>query len=289
MPGLSRTFAALAMRARPGPRPLASYDFTSGVLPPGVTFARASLGSYCSSAGQIAAAPIDAPRFDHDRQTHAPLGLLIEPAATNLLLQSAAFDSAAWTKIAVTVSASQTAAPDGSLLHGLDVGDGYILQDAPSIAGQSYTSSVWLKANQPCTLGFRKLTTNNLASIPIAVGTDWVRFQANGLANAATARFLIDCRSVYSYGAAGLTLYIWRPQLERGSPATSEIQTAGAAVTRAADILSVTPHQGVFDIRLTYGDDTTQDLIATPLSAGWSPSPANRHLKRLDVYAAGSL
>ena len=58
-------------------------------------------------------APANQPRFDHDPVTRAPLGLLIEGAATNLLWHSQDFPQTSWVKSNVGVVGGQ-AAPDGS-------------------------------------------------------------------------------------------------------------------------------------------------------------------------------
>jgi hypothetical protein len=63
-------------------------DFTLGTLDPKVTFTRTTTATYVNSAGLIAAAAIDAPRFDYNPVTLAPKGLLVEEQRTNLLLNS---------------------------------------------------------------------------------------------------------------------------------------------------------------------------------------------------------
>jgi len=54
-----------------------------------VTFTRASSGTFVDSAGVIQTAATNAPRFDHNPTTGESLGLLVEEARTNLLLNSA--------------------------------------------------------------------------------------------------------------------------------------------------------------------------------------------------------
>ena len=61
-----------------------------GTLDPLITFTRASTGTYFDSTGTMQTAPTNAPRWDYNPVTLALRGLLLEPAATNLLLNSAA-------------------------------------------------------------------------------------------------------------------------------------------------------------------------------------------------------
>jgi hypothetical protein len=58
-------------------------------LDPRVTFTRASEGTYFDDEGVMQTADDDEARFDHDPATGESLGLLIEEARTNLLLNSA--------------------------------------------------------------------------------------------------------------------------------------------------------------------------------------------------------
>ena len=67
-----------------------------------ITFTRASTGTYVDSNGVIQTAAIDTPRFDHDPVTNASLGLLLEEARTNLVLNSAALSTQSVT-VAATV------------------------------------------------------------------------------------------------------------------------------------------------------------------------------------------
>ena len=54
-----------------------------------ITFTRASSGTYVGSDGLIKTATTNEPRFDHNPTTGESLGLLVEEARTNLLLNSA--------------------------------------------------------------------------------------------------------------------------------------------------------------------------------------------------------
>lgn len=63
--------------------PALTLNFLNGVLPPGLTFTRASTATYIGSDGLLKTAAANEPRFDYDPVTLACKGLLIEGARTN--------------------------------------------------------------------------------------------------------------------------------------------------------------------------------------------------------------
>ncbi len=64
-------------------------DYTRHLQDTRATLTRASAGWYYNSAGALVEAAINESRFDHNPATLRPRGLRIEPASTNLLLNSA--------------------------------------------------------------------------------------------------------------------------------------------------------------------------------------------------------
>jgi len=66
-----------------------------------VTFTRASSGTFVDSAGTLQIAATDVPRFDHNPTTGESLGLLVEEARTNLLLNSGTLSTQSATVTAV--------------------------------------------------------------------------------------------------------------------------------------------------------------------------------------------
>ena len=72
-------------------------DFTTGALPDGVSFTRAGSATYFDAAGVLQTALADVPRFDHNPVSGALRGLLVEPSATNRLLNSGFAGGAAGT------------------------------------------------------------------------------------------------------------------------------------------------------------------------------------------------
>lgn len=72
-----------------GPQPSLILDFAgTGTLDSRVTFTRSSTATYTNSSGVLTLAAINAPRFDYNPTTLQALGLFIEEAKTNILLNS---------------------------------------------------------------------------------------------------------------------------------------------------------------------------------------------------------
>lgn len=69
-----------------GPTPAQSYNFTTGTMPSGINFSRASAGDYIDQNGNWATAPADTPRYDWT--LGEPLLLIEAEARTNYLLNS---------------------------------------------------------------------------------------------------------------------------------------------------------------------------------------------------------
>lgn len=285
MLGLSRSY--YAQRARSQPSLPALYDFTQGSLPGGVAFSRSSDGYYVNAAGDRALATAGQARLDHDPSNLTARGLLLEPSGSNLLHWNQDLSTSDWTRSAFSPSAQTTTAPDGSTLSGWDFGNGYFYQDVNSTDGTQHTVSVWLKANQACSLGLRNLTFSSAGNVTISVTTQWQRFQVTNTV-ASTARFLVDGRSSDGFGASGLVVYVWMPQIEEGATASSEIATTSSSGTRAADVAGLSRHSGTFDVAVTDENDSVTQLAAEPLSPGWWPALGLKHVKSIQVFDPGT-
>ena len=124
-----------------------------GALPAGLTFTRASTGTYFDSSGTMQTAAINAPRWDYDPVTHALRGVLIEEQRTNTLWPSLIPGGAAWAAIgATTVTANAVIAPDGTTTAGLVAANttasdvrGVINAIAPGTNGTTVTLSAFVK------------------------------------------------------------------------------------------------------------------------------------------------
>lgn len=111
-------------------------------IPSGFTFGRASAQTYLAADGLIKSAASGVPAFEFDAAGNA-LGLLFEPAATNLALYSADMSNAAWVGNQTTRTSLQ-AAPDGTNSAQLlteTSGTAYYKQTVAISAGQCVTFS----------------------------------------------------------------------------------------------------------------------------------------------------
>jgi hypothetical protein len=245
-----------------------------------ITFSRSSIGTYVDENGIIQTATADTPRFDHDPTTGESLGLLIEESRTNLLIRSQEFDNSYWTLFPVgdtTVSPDAVTSPDGTLtadklVEGTSTGRHYIEKLLYPGASTTYTFSVYVKAAGRTQVviypnaqtGFTKYVTFNLSTGVVVVenGTnitgniqrlsnEWFRVSITtvsgvnsqyspiiGLTNNTGPTYTESAASYTGDGTSGI--YIWGAQLEAGSFPTSYIPTTGTALTRNADVASIT-------------------------------------------------
>jgi len=236
-----------------------------------ITFTRASSATYVDSNRLIKTAATNEPRFDHNPVTGESLGLLIEEQRTNLLLYSEQLDNASWTPTNVTVATNATTSPGGdataeSFLETTANGIHGIIQSVTTTSTR-HTFTFFIKANGrtrfiiggSSSLGgsigagiFFDLSTNSyvsgaasgaIASVQV-LSNDWKRISYTWDANAATGNlgiYLVDSGTNYSYvGDVSKGIFLWGAQLEAGAFPTSYIPTTTAAVTRAADVASIT-------------------------------------------------
>ena len=181
---------------------------------------------------------------------------------TNLVLQSQNFENAAWTKTAVTATASGATAPDSTstAITILETVANSAHNFAPTTAlttssGALYTISVYVKANGRnfcavyegasakgkffnITAGGGGSVLGNLIGAPVSatltyVGNDWYRASIVVTAGAAASPsvYLSTDGTTFSYtGNASLGIFAWGMQLEFGSTANTYIPTTTTAV-----------------------------------------------------------
>jgi prepilin-type N-terminal cleavage/methylation domain-containing protein len=243
-----------------------------------ISFARNSTGTYIGEDGLIKTAAANEARFDHNPTTGESLGLLVEEARTNLLTYSEQFDNASWTKTGLLAFGSgstlnATVAPDGQttadlLTENSSTSEHRVETAAISwVANTTYTLTIFAKANGRTRMdvfgvGGGNFTGGRNASFNLSTGaviaTDgvvasiearanaWYRIRMTFTASAAPSasqlfiRFL-DNSNNFSYTGDGTSgIFLWGAQLEAGAFPTSYILTTTAAVTRSADVASIT-------------------------------------------------
>ena len=129
------------------PKNVANIDLSlTSSLPAWMTLTRVSTKTYIGSDGLIKTAASGAPAFEYNSQG-IPIGLSIEPAATNICLYSQDYTAAAWVNGGVTITDGQVA-PDGNSTASLVTETNTspnVKQTVSITAGQLVTRSLFLK------------------------------------------------------------------------------------------------------------------------------------------------
>jgi hypothetical protein len=242
-------------------------DLTSFLGASGGTFSRASIGTYFDSSGTLQTASSGTPRFDHDPVTHAPKGILIEEARTNVLLNSGAdtgWVAGGTTPPTVANSLVIDGIPCASVTFTNTMASGYLgaragrtglggAGYASALNGQQYTPSIWIRLSRALIggesfvvyyTGGYGLPGKTVNSSSTSFFGTWARMT---LASFTMPGSTVEYPVVYLNSVASdLTVYMARGQFEAGSFPTSYIPTTTAAVTRAADNLTVPTTGGWF-------------------------------------------
>ena len=249
-------------------QPTLSLDFTTAVLDPTVTFARTgATATRVNSSGLIESVAADTARFDYDPITLVCKGLLIEEQRTNLLTYSEQFNDASWTKSNATVTADATTSPDGTgnadKIVEAATNTTHLVSQSPTLSGTRHSFSIFAKAGEREWL--RLVCGNGAAYVNVTTGVfgivtagtvsftadsitnfgaGWYRVQVSftAVAGATTVAYrLANADGGQTYLGDGTSgLYLWGAQLEAGAFATSYIPTTSAALTRNADVATIT-------------------------------------------------
>lgn len=246
--------------------PRLALDFTTGVLDSRVTFTRATSASnpatYIDSTGVIVSATNNQPRFDYDPATLVCKGLLIEESRANLLLQSGLAGAVAGTPGtpptswalsfntgSLGVASYQSIA--NALTFTIAASREVISQSVSVLANTTYAFSVKVLSS---TVQAQNTVTFN----PLPAGSTVTGPYVNGVLKTATYVPAANETLVYTIAVAAtagtlgvrigagtasnttgaVTLVL--PQLEAGAFATSYIPTTTTALTRNADVATMT-------------------------------------------------
>ena len=244
--------------------PKLALDFTTASLDSRVTFTRSgNTATVVNSSGLVAPINADLPRFDFDPVTLACKGLLIEEARTNAYIYSQDFNDGSWTKSATTIGNDVEVSPDGTqnadkLIETATTATHLMFRSMTPVSGTAYTFSVYAKAAERIAFrlnaggGFNIQATFNLSTVTATlgsgtatsitpVGNGWYRCTVSGTSSSTSSGQCQTILGTGTYAGDGTSgMYFWGAQLEVGAFATSYIPTTNAALTRNADLATMT-------------------------------------------------
>lgn len=282
------------------------FDFSGGTLPAGATLTRGGVGYRTNVSGVLVSETVNVARFDYDPTSHAFLGLLVEPAVSNLITKSQTIDT--WTKLTgaqvPVVTANTQAAPDGTttadtvaLAATTGAQRSIVIDDvtAANVPAGQVTTSIWLKGAAGGEQPWIELVAGGSAFIgqqKVALTTSWQRFSVTAT-NPSSQTIIVglgyDGLGTGQTPGSAATIYAWGAQLEAQDIASSYIPTTTAAAARAADVLTLNwASLGIADgpatVRYRFDDGSTQD-VPTTITGGTSVAPTNLNRPRIKSAA----
>ena len=267
------------------------------------TVTRNTTATRVNSLGLIENVAANVPRLNYDIAGVTP-SVLVEPQRTNLVKYSEDFSNSLYSKIDSNVSIDLAISPSGIQNADRFFADGsssthIILQQQNTTAGLIHTFSVYVKSDTGRYILIRIGTgnfakrfgitfdlqtgtitqTSETTSAPTGVsssvqnaGNGWYRISLSLDSEGTNTGVILETSDVptpalnqnLDYSHVGTqAYYLWGAQLEQGF-ATSYIPTIAAAVTRNADVITVSPPAGTVKITSTFSNDTTQVLTVIP-------------------------
>jgi hypothetical protein len=252
-------------------RPSLLLDFAnSEQVDPRITFTRASSATRTNKKGIIESIAANVPRIDYNATSSVCKGLLIEESRTNLLTYSAGLTDASWLLTGATMATSAIVAPDNTtmfLLSATGTAECAFYKTATSTAvahvlscyvkkGTGLFAVLQLQDGVGNGMRFWFDLTLAVKGSSQAIGSGWTagsfgiddvgggvyRVWSSAVAVGTSVQSAIysSDADLSTTGATGRTLYAWGAQLEVGNDVTSYIPTTTTAVTRSADITSLT-------------------------------------------------
>jgi hypothetical protein len=235
-------------------------DVSGDFVVSGATTPTADLATRVNSQGFIETVLDNVPRLDY-LQSDGSIGcpaLLVEPAATNLILRSDQFDNAYWAKgvggvaSAPVVTANAEISPDGTMnadrvvfnLNGGTSSADLSQLETPTItyAAAAHTQSIYARTTDGTTKVFTFVLPSGAVQ-PITITPTYQRFILTS-ALAGSGAFRLRLRGNEAT-ASSATIAIWGAQLEAGSVATSYIPTTTTGITRGANVINKTGVSGL--------------------------------------------
>jgi hypothetical protein len=267
-----------------GPGPTCTFtriDFTTGSLG-AASLSRGSSATYVNSSGVLTTASTNVARFNYD--TNYPGGnaapsltgpfLLVEPASTNLLLQSNTFSNATWTITSGngTITAASFTGPDGTNTGWYFATTSFFISifQSNTFSAVPYTMSVWAK-EVVGTDGLILQPSTASGTLSLTTSLERYGFNVTPAAGAALSQ-------IYNAGAPA-TNGLWGAQLELGAASgyfatnsSSYIVTTTATASRSADVVAFTQPAGCGHNTYTFDNGTTE---AISQAAGSATVPTN--------------
>jgi hypothetical protein len=288
--------------------PTLSLDFSTGTLDPRITFTRpdaTTCATYFGSNGRLSTAAANVARFNYS----PTCGLLIEESRTNYLTQSRDITQAVWVKGGSTALKNQIgvdgAANSACLLSETATTGGHNVeqQNVTVPAGVSVTVSRVAKAGTRSYIAVYERLTNqgkyfNLSTGVVmgdlnlapdsskieSLGNGWYKCSITvtpaGTLVTATTYISTNGTSTNYLGSTGSNVLLDSGEAQVGVFPTSIINTTTAAVTRAADLVSISganfgswfnQNAGTFVITYKVADNA----FSTPISFDSGLAPEN--------------
>jgi hypothetical protein len=252
-------------------QPTFTIDFLTGVLNPSITFTRAdATATKVNSSGLIEAVAADTPRFNFAPVSLTSLGLLVEEARTNLVLYSQELDNAAWVKTGLNTTGTPAyvnvaISPDGTqnadkVIEAAVSSTHSVRASATLNATTAYTYSFFAKAGERTSVLVTRLNSAVIPSFSHTYdlvngtasgggqiqnyGNGWYRcigtFTTTGSGVAGYFVNLLNGAATTYLGDGTSGAFVWGGQLEAGAFLTSYIPTTATALTRNADVATIT-------------------------------------------------